>query len=76
MRPTHVSLVFERVIAVVTPTVEMSGFLSEKGTGLEETVLGGAKSLKALLDDGRVLAVVVGVHLHVRSANVHLRTEW
>lgn len=35
-------------------------------------VLGGAKPLEALLDDGRVLAVVVGVHLHVGGRYVDL----
>lgn len=35
-------------------------------------LLGGAKPLEALLYDGRVLAMVVGVHLHVAGADVHL----
>jgi hypothetical protein len=35
-------------------------------------VLGGPEALESFLDDGRVFAVVVGVHLDVRRANVHL----
>lgn len=34
--------------------------------------LGGPKSLEALLYDGRVLAMVIRVHLHVRCRYVHL----
>lgn len=44
----------------------------------KRTVLGGSallrrpEPLKALLDDGRVLAMVVAVHLHIAGADVHL----
>lgn len=34
--------------------------------------LGGPKPLEALLYDGRVLAMVIRVHLHVRCRYVHL----
>ena len=62
------------MIAVVPSTVKVRRLLAEEGTGLQEAVLRGAKALEALLDDGRVLAVVVGVHLHVTGADVHLIT--
>jgi len=39
---------------------------------VSRATLGGPKSLKALLYDGRVLAMVIRVHLHVRCRYVHL----
>lgn len=62
---THISLILECVIAVVTATVKVRRLLPEKGTRLKKAILGGSKSLKTLLNDGRVLAVVVGMHLHI-----------
>ena len=69
---THVGLVFEGEVAGGPPTVEVGGALAVEGAGRGAAVLGGAEPLEALLDDGRVLAVVVGVHLDVRRADVDL----
>ena len=71
---THVGLVLERVVASGSPAVEVGGALSGKGAVRSGAVFGGPVPLEAFLDDGRVLAVVVGVHLHVRGAYVHLIT--
>lgn len=35
-------------------------------------VLGGSEPLETFLNDGRVFAVVIGVHLNIRRANVNL----
>ena len=54
--------------------MEVGGALTGKGAVGGGAVLGSAVALETLLDDGRILAVVVGVHLHVRRADVHLIT--
>ena len=69
---THVGLVLEGVVAVRAAAVEVGGALAGEGAVGRGAVLGGPVALEALLDDGRILAVVVGVHLHVRRADVHL----
>ena len=69
---THISFVFEGEVAVWSATVKMSRPLSVKATGGCPTILSGSKPLKAFLDNGRVLAVVVGMHLNIGCANVHL----
>ena len=69
---TYVGLVLEREFAAVALAVEVRGALAVEGTERACTVLGGAEALEAELHDGRVLAVVVGVHLHVRRADVDL----
>ena len=71
---THVGLVLERVVASGSSAVEVGGALSGKGAVRSGAVFGGPVPLEAFLDDGRVLAVVVGVHLYVRGAYVHLIT--
>lgn len=48
--------------------------LSEKRTVRSTALFGCPIPLEALLNDGRILPVVVGVHLHVRCRNVHLVT--
>ena len=52
--------------------MKVSGALSVEGAVGSLTVLGGAEPLESFLDDGRVFSVVIGVHLHVRRADVHL----
>ncbi|KAJ8885930.1 hypothetical protein PR048_012136 [Dryococelus australis] len=69
---THVGLVLEGELAVVAAAVEVRGALAEEGAVRGAALLRRAEPLEALLDDGRVLAVVVGVHLHIRRADVHL----
>ena len=69
---THVGLVLEGVVAVRAAAVEVGGALAGEGAVGRGAVLGDPVALEALLDDGRILAVVVGVHLHVRRADVHL----
>lgn len=46
--------------------------LTGERTMLGRATLGRPKSLKALLYDSRVLAVIIRVHLHVRRRYVHL----
>lgn len=52
--------------------MKVRGPLSNELTIVSRATLGGPKSLKALLYDGRVLAMVIRVHLHVRCRYVHL----
>jgi len=52
--------------------MEMSSALAVEGAVSGGAVLGGSEALESFLDDGRVFAVVIGVHLNVRRANVHL----
>jgi hypothetical protein len=55
----------ESVSENVNSPVKVSCFLSLEGTKVCETVLCGSESLKALLNDGSVFAVIVCVHLNV-----------
>ena len=48
--------------------------LSVEGTGQCATILGGSKSLETFRHNCRVFTVVVGMHLDVRRADVHLVT--
>jgi hypothetical protein len=57
---------------MITTTMEVGCSLAEESAIRSAALLGGPQPLKAFLDDGRVLPVVVGVHLNVRSADVHL----
>ena len=52
--------------------MEVRRFLIGENARRRPAVFGRAKSLESLLDDGRVLAMVVGVHLDVRRTDVHL----
>lgn len=52
--------------------MEVRGPLANEGTVIGSTALGSAKSLETFLYDSRVLAMVVGVHLHVRCRYVNL----
>ena len=54
--------------------MEVCGALAVEGAGLGAAVFGGAEPLEALLNDGRVLAVVVRVHLSVGGGDVYLVT--
>jgi len=49
----------------------MSRFLIGKDTSRRAAVFRRTKSLESFLNDRRVLAMVVGVHLNVRRADVH-----
>lgn len=69
---THVSFILECVIAIVSSAVEVRCLLPIKSARLEHTVFGGAESLEAFLNDGRVFAVIICVHLHIRCTNVDL----
>lgn len=62
---THVSLVLEGVGASRSSTMEVGGPLTSEDTMRSGTALCGSEPLEALLEDGRVLSVVVGVHLYV-----------
>lgn len=62
---THVSFILESHFATRADAVEVSGALAEEGAVRGAALLGGAVPLESLLDDGRVLAVVVGVHLNI-----------
>jgi hypothetical protein len=71
---THISLVLERESAARANAVEVSGALAVEGTMAGSAQLSSAKSLKPFLHDCRVLSMVICVHLHVRSANIHFVT--
>lgn len=52
--------------------MEVRGPLANEGTVIGSTALGSSISLETFLYDRRVLAMVVGVHLHVRRRYVNL----
>ena len=64
-KPTHISFVLEGVVAGGSAAVEVGGALPGKGTVGRSAILGGTVALESLLDDGRILTMVVGVHLHI-----------
>lgn len=67
----HVSLVLEGEPATWSPAMEVRGPLANEGTVIGSTALGSSKSLETLLYDSRILAMVIGVHLHVRRRYVN-----
>jgi len=69
---THVWFVFESVAAARSTTVEMCRFLIDKNTRRRVAIFSGTEPLESFLDDCRVLAMVVGVHLNVRRTDVDL----
>ena len=73
---THVGLVLEGEATAGPAAVEVRGPLAEEGAVGGAALLGGAVPLEALLDDGGVLAVVVGVHLDVGRRNVYFITAF
>lgn len=52
--------------------MEMSGPLAVESAMSGGAVLGSAEALEAFLNDGRVLAMVIGMHLNIGRAYVHL----
>jgi len=54
--------------------VEMCRFLIHEDTRRCVAVFGCTKSLESFLDDCRVLAMVIGMHLNVWRTDVHLAT--
>lgn len=64
-QPTHIRFILERELTRVSPAVEVGCPLAKEGTIRGSTLLRGSEPLEALLNDGRVFAVVVGVHLYV-----------
>lgn len=69
---THFGLVLKDVVTIGPHAVEMRRLLSRKLAFAALTVLGAAKSLKALFQHHGVLTMVAGVHLHVRRGYVTL----
>lgn len=52
--------------------MKVRGPLTGELTILGRAILGGTKSLEALLYDGRIFAMIIRMHLHVRRRYVHL----
>lgn len=71
---THISLIFESVTTVRSTAVKVRGALTLEGAIGRDAVFGCSESLKAFLNDGRVLAMVIGMHLHIRRGYVNLVT--
>lgn len=69
---THVAFILKRESTTLPPTMEMRSPLAEEGAVRGPAFLGGPESLEALLYNGRILAVIIGVHLHVRGGDVDL----
>lgn len=72
---THVGFIFERKLTVVAPAMEMCGPLAVKRAVRGPAFFRGPKPLESFLYYGRILSVVVGVHLHVGRAYVHFVTS-
>ena len=73
---THIGFVFERVIAGSSSAMKMSSPLSVECAVRSSTVFGGSKALETFLYNGRVFAMIIGVHLHIGCAYVHLITTF
>jgi len=69
---THVGLVFERELTVIASAMEMGGPLPVERAIRRPAFFRRAEPLESFLYDGRVLSVVIRVHLHVGRADVHL----
>lgn len=70
----HVRFVLERKIALRSPAMKVCGTLAVEGAGGGTAVLCRPKSLESFLDDGRIFAMEVSMHLDVRSTDVNLVT--
>lgn len=70
----HVCLVLEGELASTSIAMEMSGFLASKRTIMSGTIFATSKAKKAFTLDGIVFAMIIEVHLDVRSGDVHLVT--
>lgn len=75
MRHTHVGFVFKCVGASRPSTVEVRGPLAGEHTMWSGTALSGAEPLEPFLKYGRVLAVIVRMHLDIRCRYVHLEND-
>lgn len=71
---THVGLVLEGVIAALATTMIVRYLLAVEGAILNATILVGAKTPETLVHNLRVLAMEVGVHLHIAGAHIDLGT--
>lgn len=71
---THIAFVFEGKPTPLSPAVEMCSPLSEERAVGGPALLGRPEPLEALLDNGGVFSVVVGVHLHIGRGYVDLIT--
>lgn len=69
---TYIGLIFERVPTSRPPTVKVRGPLTGELTILGPAILGGPKSLEALLYNRRIFAMIIRMHLHVRRRYVYL----
>lgn len=69
---THVRFILESEAAAGATAVKMRRFLIGEDARRRVAVFRGAKSLESFLNDRRVFAMVIAVHLHVRRADVHL----
>lgn len=54
----------------------MGGALAEEGAVGRSAFFGGSVPLETLLDNGRILSMIVGVHLDVRRRNINLITAF
>lgn len=54
--------------------MKMGGSLTGKITIGNATLFGGPISLKALLYDGRIFSMIIGMHLYVTRTDVHFIT--
>lgn len=71
---THICFVFESEVTAWSSTMKMSRSLSVKSTHRCPTILCGAESLETFLYNGRILPVIVGVHLYIRCTDVNFVT--
>lgn len=67
---THICFVFKRVLAIIPSAMKMSSPLSIKSAIRSLTLFCRSIPLKTFLNYGRILSVVVGVHLNIRCTYV------
>lgn len=69
---THIGFVLEGIPTSSPPAMKVRRPLPGEWAVLGGAALGSSESLESLLNDGRVLAMIVGVHLYVGRRYVHL----
>lgn len=71
---THIAFIFECKPTSLPPAVEMRGALPEEAAIRGAALLRRPEPLETLLNNRRILSVVIGVHLYIGRGYVHLIT--
>lgn len=67
---THVSFIFERIVARWSNAMKMCCSLSIKSAIISGTIFGCSETLETFLHDCRIFPMVICMHLDIRRAYV------